>query len=99
MTYDASAHEALVLHVEAMLFRHDPIGINFGGNIDEYRPEAQSIVPRLKHCHSVDDVREMVHEEFVHWFDWQMAGEKGKYQVIAQEVWAAWQSSSFYGQP
>ena len=29
--------------VEALLFRHDPIGINFGENTDEYRPEAETI--------------------------------------------------------
>jgi hypothetical protein len=32
--------EDLVSRVEALLFCHDPIGINFDTNTDEYRPEA-----------------------------------------------------------
>jgi hypothetical protein len=28
-----------------------------------------TIIPRLGDCRSVDDVRRIVHEEFVKWFD------------------------------
>ena len=34
--------------VQALLFRHDPIGINFEDNVDEYAPEVGTILPRLK---------------------------------------------------
>ena len=37
--------------ITALLFRHDPIGINFEDNTDEYEPEARTILPRLKACH------------------------------------------------
>jgi hypothetical protein len=40
----------------ALLYRHDPIGINFEDNTDEYEPEAETILPRLRSCHSVNDV-------------------------------------------
>jgi hypothetical protein len=52
----------------ALLFRHDPVGINFEINPDEYEPEVGTILPRLSCCNSVDDVRRVVHEEFVRWF-------------------------------
>lgn len=47
---------------------HDPMGINFEDNKDEYELETETILPRLKDCHSADEVRRMVHQEFVRWF-------------------------------
>ncbi len=40
-------HDDLVADLIAILFRRDPIGINFGENTDEYRPEAETIAIRL----------------------------------------------------
>jgi len=37
--------------VSSILFRHDPIGINFETNTDEYEPEVGTILPRLKEAH------------------------------------------------
>jgi hypothetical protein len=81
-------YERLVGDVEALLYRHDPIGIAFGDNPDEYSPEAGSIVPRLRDVTGVDDVRRVVHEEFVHWFDADTAGPAAGYQAIAEGLWA-----------
>ena len=75
----------------ALLFRHDPIGINFETNTDEYEPEVRTILPRLKSCKSAEDVQEIIHEEFVRWFDTGTAGPKESYSKIAQEVWQLWQ--------
>src|SRR5438552_13976949 len=36
----------------ALLFRHDPVGINFEDNTDEYAPEAGTILPKLQSCRS-----------------------------------------------
>jgi len=71
----------------ALLFRHDPIGINFENNADEYEPEAGTILPRLRGCQSVDDVRRVVHEEFVRWFDAGNAGPEERYTAIASDIW------------
>ncbi len=76
--------------VASMLFQHDPLGINFESNTDEYEPEAGTILPRLKTCHSVLEVRKMVHEEFIRWFDPEIAGAESKYDAIAQELWDMW---------
>ena len=77
--------------VAALLYRHDPVGINFEDNADEYEPEARTILPRLNNCHSPNDVLQVVHSEFVRWFDSATAGPQGHYKEIASEVWQLWQ--------
>jgi hypothetical protein len=75
----------------ALLFRHDPVGINFDDNTDEYEPEAETILPRLKTCSSPDEVLQVVHQEFVRWFDPSTAGPPERYTQIASEIWGLWQ--------
>jgi hypothetical protein len=77
--------------VAALLYRHDPVGINFEDNADEYEPEAGTILPRLNSCDSADDVLRVVHAEFVRWFDSATAGPPEHYKKIASEVWQLWQ--------
>ena len=73
--------------VGEVLHRHDPIGIAFGDNEDKYAPEAGTIVPRLRGVTSVDAVRQVVHEEFVRWFDADTAGPVENWSAIAEDVW------------
>ena len=40
-------YSGLYEKVEALLFRHDPIGINFEDNTDEYELETFLLLPRL----------------------------------------------------
>jgi len=82
--------ERLVATIEALLFAHDPVGINFETNTDEYRPEAESIVIRLPSASSEDDAKAIVHEEFTSWFGSEDAGPPSRYSEIAREVWALW---------
>jgi hypothetical protein len=83
----AARYERLVGDLEALLYRHDPIGIAFGDNPDEYSAEAGTIAPRLPDVDTVDDVRRIVHDEFVRWFDEDTAGPASRYQAIAEEIW------------
>jgi hypothetical protein len=76
--------------VAALLFRHDPAGINFEINPDEYETETGTILPRLRGCQSEDEVRRIIHEEFVRWFDAAIAGPEERYATIASEVWQLW---------
>jgi len=76
--------------VTALLFRNDPIGINFDENTDEYEPEARTILPKLHSCESSTDVRRVVHEEFTRWFGSDMAGPPDRYSQIASEIWDLW---------
>ena len=80
------------MEVEEILFRHDPIGINFEDNRDEYDPEVDTILPRLKEARDADDVQSIVYEEFVRWFDEKIAGKKSNvvYKNISLEIWEAW---------
>ena len=73
--------------VEALLFDDDPIGINFGRNLDEYRSEARTIVRRLAEAKSERDVNVIVHEEFVRWFGSEIAGSTDKYRSVASAIW------------
>jgi len=77
--------------IAALLFKHDPIGINFGNNTDEYESEAETILPRLRTCHSADDVCRVVYEEFVRWFDASNAGPQEHHIQIASDIWSLWQ--------
>jgi hypothetical protein len=74
----------------ALLFRHDPAGVNFEINPDEYQTEAGTILPRLRGCRCEDQVRQVIHEEFVRWFDAGTAGPEERYAEIASEVWQLW---------
>jgi hypothetical protein len=73
----------------ALLYRHDPIGLaSAGAPKDEYEPEASTIIPRLKDAKNADDVRRIVHEEFLHWFDGEgTAGPESAYTAIAHDIW------------
>ncbi len=73
--------------VSNILFTEDPIAINFDENTGEYEPEVGTILPRLRDSRSVDDVRRIVHEEFVAWFDVVIAGPPEKYQTVAKRIW------------
>jgi hypothetical protein len=73
--------------LSAILFAEDPIGINFEHNSDEYEPEVETILPRLRSCRSVSHVRDAVHQEFVRWFDASTAGSAEMYQRIAERIW------------
>ena len=70
-----------------ILYEEDPIGIAFGDNTDEYEPEVRTILPRLAACGSVEEVREVVHEEFVRWFEEDTAGDPETYAATARRIW------------
>ncbi len=79
-----SVHQSLT----ELLYRHDPIGLAaLGAPKDEYEAEAGSIIPRLPEAESKDDVRRIVHEEFVRWFGDEQAGPESAYDRIAEEIW------------
>jgi hypothetical protein len=63
-------YQSLHRGLTALLYRHDPIGLAAAGcPKDEYEPEVSTIIPRLKDATTAEDVRRIVHEEFLHWFD------------------------------
>jgi hypothetical protein len=83
-------YASLFNEASALLFRHDPIGINFEDNTDEYDPELRTILPRLSRCYSSADARKVVFEEFSKWFGPEIAGDETRYDQIASELWLLW---------
>lgn len=83
-------YSGLYDRVTSILFRVDPMGINFEDNTDEYDPETDTILPRLTNCTSPDDVRKVVIEEFDRWFDSDMvnAGNRKHFDEIASAIWS-----------
>lgn len=90
----SSAYQQLLSEVSAILFRHDPIGINFEDNTDEYDPEAGTILPRLHRDLFSEQTTAIVHEEFVRWFDRETAGPRERYSAIAAEILTEYQKWS-----
>jgi hypothetical protein len=87
--------------ISALLFREDPLGINYDSNNDKYESEVGTILPRLKDCQSETDVISMVHQEFTRWFSFDTAGALEKYSTVGTEIWNLWQIhiSKYNGAP
>ena len=65
-------HQYLCLHrdLTELLSRHDPVGlVRLRAPSDEYEPEVSTIIPRLTNANGPDDVRKIVHQEFMNWFE------------------------------
>ena len=77
--------------VTGILFEEDPIRINYETNTDEYEPEVGTILPRLRGCATAEDVRTVVHTEFVRWFGADIAGPAEKYTSAAKRIWDVFQ--------
>ncbi|MFZ2424092.1 MAG: hypothetical protein WBD79_17040 [Anaerolineae bacterium] len=73
--------------ISTMIFKADPIGINFTINTDEYDPEAGTVIPRLSACQTADDVTAVLYEEFTKWFEAEIAGKRADYVELAQNLW------------
>ena len=76
--------------VSASMFAHDPIGINFESNTDEYDPEAVTVIARLSGVNSEEEVTQIVHEEFVNWFGHATAGNRERYTDLGRDIWVLW---------
>lgn len=82
----SSSYKRAFEEISAILFRYDPMGINFGGNTTEYDAEAGSILARFRSDMSVDEATAVVHEEFERWFGHAGAGPESGYAEIAAEI-------------
>jgi len=87
VTYKNLYHE-----VQRVLFVHDLMGINFETNTDEYDPEVDTILPRLRTTKSPEDVTKIIIEEFEEWFGKEETREisKEKFNGLANDIWAIW---------
>lgn len=74
-----------------IFFRHDPVGINFEENVDEYAPEVETVLPRIAEVDGVESLADLLYSEFDEWFS-GAAGPRERYLPIAREVWERWQT-------
>ncbi|MEL7569559.1 MAG: hypothetical protein AAGU14_03255 [Eubacteriaceae bacterium] len=81
-------YENLYNEVLEILWRHDPIGIGYLS--DEYEPETGTILPRIKEASSQAELRNIIYQEFVKWFNEELAGKEENYNQIAHEIWECW---------
>jgi hypothetical protein len=87
----SASYQQLLNEISSILFRHDPIGINFEDNTDEYDAEAGTILTRLRRDFSAEQTTTMAHEEFVRWFEPETAGPRERYSAVAAEILMAYQ--------
>ena len=69
-------YKNLYKDIESILFKHDLMGINFEDNTDEYDPEVGTILPRLKEAKNIEDVSNIIYEEFERWFGVELIEKK-----------------------
>ena len=72
--------------VVRILLEHDLMRIDYEVNPDEYEPEAGTIIPRLPDCSNDKEARKVIHEEFVRWFDNDLAGGEEEYTALAVDI-------------
>ena len=88
------AYRELGERLTETLARHDPIGlVDMGAPRSEYEPEVGTILPRLREASSAAEVSRIVHEEFVRWFDADIAGPETTYGAAGEEIWSLWLAS------
>lgn len=74
--------------VSSLMFKHDPVGISFSDNTDEYDPEAGTVIPRIGLCKTAAELTDVLHEEFCRWFDAETVGPRSHYEALAQAIWS-----------
>jgi hypothetical protein len=85
-----TCYQRLLAAVERAIDEADPISLlEAGAPTDEYSPDIAAIIPRLADVQGLSNVTDVLHEEFVHWFDRGIAGPREAYEEPARRIWAA----------
>ena len=78
-------YKSLFVKVVDLFYEVDPVGINFGVNPEEYQAEVYTVLPRLEAARSLDDVVQVLDEEFLEWF-----GRRYTVEPLAKLLWPMW---------
>ena len=79
--------EHILPKIKEILVQHDPAGVmSDDDNPDEYDAEANEILDLLRRNLTQEDIQEEVYKVFVRHFNEKIAGEKRRYEPIAQEL-------------
>jgi hypothetical protein len=71
----------------SILYKYDPIHLNFEVNSDEYAPELRRFFRRYSPNLSENQTQNLLHAIFVEMFDARLAGSEENYRPIADEFW------------
>ena len=83
-------YQHLVASVGHAIAEADTIRVlEIGAPADEHAPEIGTILPRLETVARLDDVTEVLHEEFVRWFGYEVAGTRDASEAPAHLIWDA----------
>lgn len=80
-------YNLLINELQKIFNKCDPIGIYYEENNDEYDPEIQSILTKIKIGMDKSQLYELIYREFVYWFDKETVGEKKDYDSLTEEVY------------
>ena len=84
------AEVRLLDQIMGILRRHNPLGLDIATHPEDYRPEANSILTRLRSAGpAVADVRAIVYEEFSNWRGAERAGAPERFDAVAQDIHSA----------
>jgi len=78
-----------------LFYRHDPVGLaELGAPEDEYLPEVEGLLPRLREASSQEHLRQIVHSVFLQKFEAEeTCGPESAYEAISHEIWTRFLSS------
>lgn len=85
------SYGVLFSEVSRIIFKHDPMNINFGNNPDEYNPEAHDIIAHLQRTDSKRESTKICEDVFIKWFDKYLAKKFKNYKSLANDIWRAWE--------
>ncbi len=75
--------------IREVINRHDPIGlIAYGCPSDEYDPEIQKIIPKIKIAKSVLELHDSVYSIFCEMFNKNIAGNRREYRELSEELYS-----------
>lgn len=78
-------YSALFEDLSALLYRLDPMRLNFEINPDEYDPEVGTILPRVLELETAGEIESVIREEFAAWFGRATGIENATYEELAAE--------------
>jgi hypothetical protein len=82
------SHADIFFSVREIINTHDPIGlIAIGAPEDEYDPEVKTIVFQLKNVYTIEQIQDLVYQEFMRWFNEKsIVGERESYLEMAKDL-------------
>ena len=82
------SHADIFFSVREIISKHDPIGLMaIGAPEDEYDPEVKTIVYQIKNVHTLEQIQDLLHQEFMRWLNEKsIVGERESYLEMAKDL-------------